>query len=171
MELRHPSHAGHAGRPNAPRCLFIELTLGYTRDPSPANTPVETVRLATAGGQQMQIVHLEGFAVSPFEGEFGRHIAIFPPGSGNCRAERAAAGHRRPPDATFARRHERTLLLPRAGKRLRVRGDRADVTRSREPLIGVGIGKYCPGAHGPSQIYNWFRPGSRATRPEEGSCH
>ena len=58
---------------------FLEQTLGYTRDPSPANSPVETVWLAAGGGQQMHIVYVEGFAVSPFEGEFGRHIAIFHP--------------------------------------------------------------------------------------------
>jgi hypothetical protein len=40
---------------------------------------VETVWLATGGGQQMRIIHVEGFEVSPFEGEFGRHIAIFCP--------------------------------------------------------------------------------------------
>ena len=58
---------------------FLEQTLGYTRDPAPANSPVETVWLATGSGQQMHIVYVEGFEVSPFEGEFGRHIAILRP--------------------------------------------------------------------------------------------
>jgi hypothetical protein len=58
---------------------FLEQTLGYTRDPAPPNSPVETVWLATGGGQQIHIVHVEGFQASPFEGEFGRHIAIFRP--------------------------------------------------------------------------------------------
>jgi catechol 2,3-dioxygenase-like lactoylglutathione lyase family enzyme len=58
---------------------FLEETLGFTRDPPPANSPMETVWLATGGGQQIHIVHVEGFEVSPFEGEFGRHIAIFRP--------------------------------------------------------------------------------------------
>ena len=61
---------------------FLEQTLGYTRDPAPANSPVETVWLATGSGQQMHIVYVEGFEVSPFEGEFGRHIAIFRPAQG-----------------------------------------------------------------------------------------
>jgi len=56
---------------------FLEQMLGYTRDPAPANSPMETVWLATGGGQQLHIVYVEGFEVSPFEGEFGRHIAIF----------------------------------------------------------------------------------------------
>jgi hypothetical protein len=58
---------------------FLEQTLGYTRDPAPANSPMETVWLGTGGGQQMHIVHVDGFAVSSFEGEFGRHIAVFHP--------------------------------------------------------------------------------------------
>jgi hypothetical protein len=58
---------------------FLEHTLGYTRDPAPANSPVETVWLATGDGRQMHIVYVEGFEVSPFEGEFGRHIAVFCP--------------------------------------------------------------------------------------------
>jgi len=61
---------------------FLEQTLGYTRDPAPANSPVETVWLAAGGGQQMHIVYVEGFEVSPFEGELGRHIAIFRPAQG-----------------------------------------------------------------------------------------
>jgi catechol 2,3-dioxygenase-like lactoylglutathione lyase family enzyme len=58
---------------------FLERTLGYTRDAAPANSPVETVWLAAGGGQQLHIVYVEGFAVSPFEGEFGRHLAIVHP--------------------------------------------------------------------------------------------
>jgi catechol 2,3-dioxygenase-like lactoylglutathione lyase family enzyme len=58
---------------------FLQETLGYSRDPAPANSPVETVWLALGGGQQMHIVYVEDFVVSPFEGEFGRHIAILVP--------------------------------------------------------------------------------------------
>jgi hypothetical protein len=58
---------------------FLEQALGYTRDAAPANSPVETVWLATGGGQQIHVVYVEGFEVSRFEGEFGRHIAIFRP--------------------------------------------------------------------------------------------
>src|SRR4051794_23620874 len=58
---------------------FLEQTLGFTRDPTPLNSPMETVWLAVDGGQQIHIVHVDGFEVSPFEGEFGRHIAIVRP--------------------------------------------------------------------------------------------
>jgi hypothetical protein len=55
---------------------FLEEMLGYPRDRAPANSPVETAWLAAGDGRQLHIVYVEGFAVSPFEGEFGRHIAI-----------------------------------------------------------------------------------------------
>jgi len=55
---------------------FLQQTLGFSRDPAPANSPVETVWLATGDGRQLHIVFVADFAVSPFEGEFGRHIAI-----------------------------------------------------------------------------------------------
>jgi catechol 2,3-dioxygenase-like lactoylglutathione lyase family enzyme len=55
---------------------FLQEMLGYARDAAPANSPVETVWLGTGGGQQLHIVYVEGFAVSAFEGEFGRHIAV-----------------------------------------------------------------------------------------------
>lgn len=58
---------------------FLETTLGYTRDQAPANSPCETVWLSMGRGQQIHIVHVDGFAVSTFEGEFGRHFAVFHP--------------------------------------------------------------------------------------------
>lgn len=60
---------------------FLEQTLGYARVPAPSNSPVETVWMAVNGdlGQQLHIVFVEGFRVSPFEGEFGRHLAVLHP--------------------------------------------------------------------------------------------
>lgn len=58
---------------------FLEQTLGYSRDPTPANSPVATVWLNTGRGQQLHITYVEGFRVSPFEGEFGRHLAVYYP--------------------------------------------------------------------------------------------
>ncbi len=59
---------------------FLEKTLGYTRVPPPANSPLETVWLNIPNGQQIHVELVEGFVVSPFEGEFG-HIAVFHPGA------------------------------------------------------------------------------------------
>jgi catechol 2,3-dioxygenase-like lactoylglutathione lyase family enzyme len=66
---------------------FLERTLGYTRNPVPGNSPVEALWLDIGGGQELHVFHVDGFAVSPFEGEFGRHIAIFHPRSDFPRLE------------------------------------------------------------------------------------
>lgn len=59
---------------------FLEQTLGYPRDPAPGNIPSEAVWFNLGNGQQIHLVHVDGFEVSPFEREFGRHIALFHPG-------------------------------------------------------------------------------------------
>jgi catechol 2,3-dioxygenase-like lactoylglutathione lyase family enzyme len=58
---------------------FLEQTLGYPRDPLPGNIPCETAWLNLGNGQQLHVFYVEGFAVSPFEAEFGRHVAVFHP--------------------------------------------------------------------------------------------
>jgi catechol 2,3-dioxygenase-like lactoylglutathione lyase family enzyme len=58
---------------------FFERTLGYRRLPVPTNSPVELVWLDLGRGQEMHIFYVEGFSVSPFENEFGRHVAVFHP--------------------------------------------------------------------------------------------
>ena len=58
---------------------FLENTLGYPRDPVPANVPDQTVWLNIGRGQQLHVFYVEGFETSPFEREFGRHLAVFYP--------------------------------------------------------------------------------------------
>jgi catechol 2,3-dioxygenase-like lactoylglutathione lyase family enzyme len=58
---------------------FFERTLGYPRAGVPANSPVEAVWLDIGRGQQIHVFYAAGFQVSPFEGEFGRHVAVFHP--------------------------------------------------------------------------------------------
>ena len=58
---------------------FFEKTLGFGRLPVPANSPVQLVWLDLGGGQEMHVFYVEGFRVSPFENEFGRHVAVFYP--------------------------------------------------------------------------------------------
>ena len=58
---------------------FLEQTLGYRRDPVPDNVPCETVWLNIGHGQQIHVFYVEGFEVSSFENEFGRHVALFHP--------------------------------------------------------------------------------------------
>ena len=58
---------------------FLETTLGYRRKTVPANSPVDARWLDIGHGQELHVFYVEGFEVSPFESEFGRHIALFHP--------------------------------------------------------------------------------------------
>ena len=58
---------------------FLERTMRWPRVAAPANTPIQTIWLQIATGQQIHVFHVEGFKVSPFEREFGRHLAVFHP--------------------------------------------------------------------------------------------
>jgi predicted enzyme related to lactoylglutathione lyase len=73
---------------------FFEQTFGYARGPIPGNSPVPTQWLDIGGGQQIHVVHVDGFEASAFEGEFGRHIAVFHPldGFDALKARLAALG-------------------------------------------------------------------------------
>ena len=58
---------------------FIETALGYRRKVVPANSPVEANWLDIGHGQELHVFYVEGFEISPFEAEFGRHVALFHP--------------------------------------------------------------------------------------------
>ena len=58
---------------------FFERTLRYVRNSVPGNSPVEALWLDIGRGQELHVFYVEGFEVSGFEGEFGRHIALFHP--------------------------------------------------------------------------------------------
>jgi len=58
---------------------FLESTLGYRCKPVPANSPVDARWLDIGQGQELHVFFVEGFTVSPFEAEFGRHVALFHP--------------------------------------------------------------------------------------------
>jgi putative YjhG/YagF family dehydratase len=60
---------------------FLEHVFGWSRVPVPDNSPVDLVWLDLGGSEQMHVFHVDGFEVSPFEQEFGRHIAIHHYGS------------------------------------------------------------------------------------------
>ena len=56
---------------------FLERVLGYARKPGPANSPVDVRWLDIGHGQELHVFFVEGFVISPFEAEFGRHVALF----------------------------------------------------------------------------------------------
>ena len=58
---------------------FLEQTLRYRRKPVPSNSPVEVTWLDIGHGQEIHVFYVEGFVVSAFEAEFGRHVAVYHP--------------------------------------------------------------------------------------------
>lgn len=60
---------------------FIERTLGYARKPLPANVSGEAIWFDIGHGQEMHVLYAAGFEISPFEAEYGRHVALFHPRS------------------------------------------------------------------------------------------
>jgi predicted enzyme related to lactoylglutathione lyase len=58
---------------------FLETALGVSRKPVPANSPVDVRWIDIGQGQELHVFFVDGFTVSPFEAEFGRHVALFHP--------------------------------------------------------------------------------------------
>jgi len=73
------AHLTLPSREVAATAAFLEKTLGYPRDPLPGNAVGDAVWFNIGNGQQLHVLHVEGFEVSPFEREFGRHVALFFP--------------------------------------------------------------------------------------------
>jgi catechol 2,3-dioxygenase-like lactoylglutathione lyase family enzyme len=73
------AHVTLATRDVEKTAAFFEQTLGYGRDPHPGNVPYEAAWLNIGRGQQIHLVYVEEFEASPFEREFGRHVAVFYP--------------------------------------------------------------------------------------------
>ena len=72
---------------------FLEQALGLTRIPVPDNSPVEVVWLDLGNGQALHVFHVDGFDVSPFENEFGRHIALYHRGADFAAMKHRLAAH------------------------------------------------------------------------------
>jgi len=60
-------------------CAFLVKTLGLATLPTPPNSPVPVYWLDLGGGQELHVFYVEGFEISAFESEFGRHIALVHP--------------------------------------------------------------------------------------------
>jgi catechol 2,3-dioxygenase-like lactoylglutathione lyase family enzyme len=61
---------------------FFEETLGWRNQSRPGNIPMRAAWLQIAPGQELHLVEVTDFAPSPFECEYGRHIAVSFPGAG-----------------------------------------------------------------------------------------
>ena len=60
---------------------FFQKTMGWTPVSRPDNIDRTADWLDIGPGQQLHLLLVEDFQVSPFEAEFGRHFAIFYQGS------------------------------------------------------------------------------------------
>lgn len=79
MGVMSLSHLTLATRDVEKTALFLEQTLGYRRDAVPENVMDPAVWLNIGNGQQIHLIYVEDFEVSPFEREFGRHVAVYHP--------------------------------------------------------------------------------------------
>ena len=59
----------------ASRDFFLN-TLDWKQIPRPGNIDIQAAWLDIGDGQQLHLLHKEGFEASPFEAEFGRHFAF-----------------------------------------------------------------------------------------------
>jgi catechol 2,3-dioxygenase-like lactoylglutathione lyase family enzyme len=59
---------------------FFQDMFGWRSLRQPDNVDVTADWLEIAEGQQIHILEIEGFEVSAFEQEYGRHLALFHPG-------------------------------------------------------------------------------------------
>lgn len=55
---------------------FFERTLGWPAIDRPGNIEVHSAWLAIAPDQELHLLHVPDFEPSPFEREFGRHVAV-----------------------------------------------------------------------------------------------
>lgn len=58
---------------------FFEATFGWRPIDRPGNIKGTAGWLEIAPGQQLHLLQVENFEPSPFEAEFGRHVALFHP--------------------------------------------------------------------------------------------
>ena len=70
------AHCTLATRDVVATAQFFERALGWRPIPRPGNIRTEAAWLEVAPGQEVHLLRVEGFEPSPFEAEFGRHIAL-----------------------------------------------------------------------------------------------
>lgn len=56
---------------------FLGRVFGWKPIDAPSNTPVDACWMDIGNGQQVHILRCDAFEASPFEREFGRHLAFF----------------------------------------------------------------------------------------------
>jgi catechol 2,3-dioxygenase-like lactoylglutathione lyase family enzyme len=70
------AHLTFACRDIERSAAFLEAVMGWPRAPVPENAAGMVVWLTIAEGQELHIIKVDDFEPSPFEREYGRHLAI-----------------------------------------------------------------------------------------------
>ena len=70
------AHLTLATRDVEKSCEFFDKTLGWTPIHRPGNIGQDAAWLTIAPGQELHLVRVDDFEPSPFEKEFGRHVAL-----------------------------------------------------------------------------------------------
>jgi catechol 2,3-dioxygenase-like lactoylglutathione lyase family enzyme len=86
-------HITLAVRDVARASRFFEATLGYRPIGRPANNAQPAAWLEVGGGQELHLVEVPDFTPSPFEREYGRHLAVSYPRAGFDDLRRRLADH------------------------------------------------------------------------------
>jgi catechol 2,3-dioxygenase-like lactoylglutathione lyase family enzyme len=73
------THVTLATRDVAASSRFFQAVFGWRPIDRPRNIPMAAAWLAVAPGQELHLVEAADFAPSPFEREFGRHVALVHP--------------------------------------------------------------------------------------------
>ena len=115
------AHLTLATRDVQQTATFFEETLGYRRDPMPTNIPDEAAWLNLGRGQQIHLVYVDGFEVSPSSASSDATWRCTTRSPSSRRSKSASSSVARLIDRSAP--DFRTVLLPRPGERLRVRGD------------------------------------------------
>ena len=76
------AHVSLATRDVRRASRFFATTLGWRPLDRPNNIPMLAAWLEIAPGQELHLVEVSDFAPSPFEREYGRHVAIAYPREG-----------------------------------------------------------------------------------------
>ncbi len=73
------AHVTLATRDVAESERFFAAAFGWRRLERPGNIHCKAAWLEIPPGQELHLLELEGFSVSRFEAEFGRHVALYHP--------------------------------------------------------------------------------------------
>jgi len=87
------AHITLATRDVSSSAKFFQQTLGWTPIDRPQNIDCVSAWLAVAPDQELHLVQDPAFEISPFEREFGRHVAINYPATGFSELKKKLVEH------------------------------------------------------------------------------